>query len=425
MNFNPYKKSALIAIAGLVSASAWGSGYEKSIMFGGKSAGLAGIASPYISGSESLYFNPAGLVGGESNQDVTINLSPAFPQFKGPINNDNDISTSERPSLFPYSLTYAHKLNDQWALAIGSYISGGANANYKSVDFPGYPSPMTTRTDLMVHEYALGAGYKINDQWKVGAAWRVVEARAEFDFVRRATVGPFTTAIANAQVTNVKDTQYNGYKIGAQWTPSDKTQVGLTYRSEVEFSTDGDVNTTIYRPGAILARQQYKADIKTVFPQAVLLGVKHVLSDTWNIFGELGWTDYSRVKELNLVGPTAAQSATLEQDWKDQTNVRIAAEYKGTAWPIRFGYGWTSQVTDSSHARASFVPPADAHTVTAGTGYEFSKTARFDCGLEYTWASGSSTNGAAAGTGGVGNDIRDGKFSVDEYALHLGATYNF
>ena len=66
---------ASLALAGQASAS----GFEKSIMIGGKSAGLAGIATPWVQGAEALYFNPAGLASDKPGGEVALDISPTWP----------------------------------------------------------------------------------------------------------------------------------------------------------------------------------------------------------------------------------------------------------------------------------------------------------------------------------------------------------
>lgn len=425
MKFDRCIKAVLAFSTGFGALSAWGSGYEKSIMWGGQSAGLAGVATPYISGSQSLYLNPAGLGAGATTQDVTLNISPAWPQFKGPINNQNYQESSSSEMVTPYSLSYAYKFNDTWAIGVGTYISGGAKAVYEDVVFAGFQGTTETKTDLVLTEYALGGSFKLNDQWSFGAAWRIAEAKADFSFVKRLAA----TQVANSMVTDLKDTQYDAFKLGAQWKPTEGTLVGLTYRSEVEFEAEGKVQTMIHTPASIVNAGSSDADVATVFPQQLTLGARQDLSPSWKLFGEYAWTQYSRVKDLKLVTPTA--TTVVEQNWKDQHNLRLAAEYMTPiAVPVRFGYGYTSQVTDSSHARAAFVPPAPAHTLTLGSGYEFNSMFALDGGFEYTWAKGNSKNGTAAGPSGTagnaaGQDIRDGSFEVTEYAVHLGAKLMF
>ena len=55
-------------------------------MWGGDTSGVAGIATPYIQGSEAVYFNPAGLANDKAGaQDVSLNVSPTMAVWKAPI----------------------------------------------------------------------------------------------------------------------------------------------------------------------------------------------------------------------------------------------------------------------------------------------------------------------------------------------------
>jgi hypothetical protein len=77
---------AIVAIGftGLMGTSANAAGFEKSIVWGGRSSGVAGIATPYIQGADALYFNPAGLAGDKEGQTLSFNISPTQSSFKGP-----------------------------------------------------------------------------------------------------------------------------------------------------------------------------------------------------------------------------------------------------------------------------------------------------------------------------------------------------
>jgi hypothetical protein len=107
--------------------------------------------------------------------------------------------------------------------------------------------------------------------------------------------------------------------------------------------------------------------------------------------GEYAWTQYSRIGEIvveSAAFSTTGNRTALLTDWRDQHNVRVGAEYLAMAWPIRYGYGFTSTVTNSDYARASFTPPGPAHTLTLGYGKRLcdgrAEALRFDAGFEYT-----------------------------------------
>ncbi len=418
-------------LTGLMGSTANAAGFEKSIVWGGRSSGVAGIATPYIQGADALYFNPAGLAGDKEGQSLSFNISPTQSSFKGPINNQNTESQSVAKLLTPVSLIYGNTLNEKWGFGIGAFVSGGANAVYDDVRFfTNQTVGAEVKTDLSILEVSAGAGYKVDENLKLGFSWRMVMAQANFAFVTRQA----STAIVNTKLTDLKDTQSVAFRAGAQYKLDEKTELGLTFRSEVNFAANGKVQLNAINPAtgatSTLA-SNVDATARTTFPMAITLGGIHKLSEEWNLLGEYAWTQYSRIGEI--VVESAAFSTTgnrnaLKTDWRDQHNVRVGAEYLATPWPIRYGYGFTSTVTNSDYARATFTPPGPAHTLTLGTGQDFAmgeQSLRFDAGLEYTMTSGDSSNGAAAGAGGAGTDTRAGTYSVSAYAAHLGLTYAF
>lgn len=410
----------------MFSAQAVASGYEKSIVWGGRSAGLAGIATPWAEGSTALYFNPAGLVGEKVGHDVSLNVSPTQSKFQGPINSNNDQVTSESKTLYPLSLMYGKTLNDKMGFGVGFYVSGGSYANFEDV---AYASPTATpdvKTDLKVYELAAGYAYRVNEALKLGLAWRVVMAEADFSFVQRGT-----GTLANIEVKDMEDTNYAGFKLGAQYKLNEATKLGFTYRSEVKLEAEGKFGGAIYNPGPVLTIDETDAKAKTTFPMAATLGVQHDMNENWKLFGEYAWTQYSKVDKIAVEGTITRSGGTfvasnpeIIQEWDDQHNVRLAAEYLGWGMPFRFGYGWTSQVTNDDYARAAFTAPGDAHTLTLGSGRTLNENLQLDAGLEYTWIEGEG-NGAAAGTTGAGNDIRAGDYTTSNWALHLSAAYSF
>jgi long-chain fatty acid transport protein len=437
---------ALSAVAGLVGSAvvtttAHAAGFEKSIVWGGRSAGVAGIATPYMQGADALYFNPAGLAADKAGHTLSFNISPTSSQFKGPINNQNTEETSKSGLLTPLGLTYGFTPSESsWGFGLGAYVSGGSNAHFENVKFFGGESDKTeVKTDLQIMEIAAGAAYRVSDDLKIGLAWRVVMAQANFAFASRsALLPPFpggTVTIANAKLSGLKDTEAAAFRFGAQYKVSESTELGLTFRSEVNLEATGKADLKVFNPmtGAVLptaSATDKDATARTTFPMAVTLGALHKLNEDWNLLGEYVWTQYSRVGEINVESDAFASTGgktSLKTEWADQHNVRVAAEYL-SPWPVRFGYIWTNTVTKEDHARASFTPPGPAHTVTLGTGkaFEFGEqNLRFDAAFEYTTTSGDVGNGAAAGGNAVGGDTRNGKYSVNAYVAHLGLTYSF
>ena len=436
--------AAVAAFAFVSQASA--AGYEKSIMWGGRTGSVAGISTSYIEGADSLYFNPAGLTKAAPGQDLSLNVSPVWSTFSGPYNNQNTVVDSKSGFSSPVSAIYSNTLNDKWSFGVGGFISGGSKVEYENIDFTPAPDATTgafsTKTDLRIGEISAGVGYKLSDTVKIGVAYRYVMARADFSFIQRAyTAGPTYLGLLNASLNDLRD-QQSAYKIGVQWAPTETTHFGVTYRSEVRLAAAGTIGGQFTKrdqaggaPSAPVTSAPATAN--TVFPQAMTVGGDHSFNEMWKGLAEVAWTNYSAVDNISVTTTTTAGAIpvvnpVVTQNWKDQWNARLGAEYGGWSWPVRFGYGFTSQVTASDWARPTFTPPGSSHTLTAGTGQTFElggQKLEFNGAGEYTFVSGDGT-GRAAGdntisTASSSADIRAGTHKTSSYALHLGLAYNF
>ena len=430
---------ALLAALGgaLVSTQANAAGFEKSNMWGGEEVGRAGIAAPMTKGSNALYFNPAGLVT-KPGSSVSVNVSPTSSQFHGPLNNNNDDVNSDRSTTFPFGVTYGHSM-EQWGFGVGAFVSGGNTVDYPAVDFAtasGYKPQV--KTNLSLIELSAGAAYKVNDDLKIGVGYRVVMVQADFAFAQRVQLGAGHFGVTNAKLTGLTDTQYNGFRAGAQYKVSDSTDLGLTFRSEINFNAVGSASgqvSSFATPAAAAnpALANSDATVHSTFPIQVALAMAHRLSEDWDLFAQYDWSQYSRVGEIIIDSntfSTTGNQARLKTDWRDQHTVRLAAEYK-TPWPIRFGYIYSTAVTNPDYARASFTAPGPGMSVVLGTGKGFAMgesaepNFKIDGALEYSFASGDVSGKAAPGTNTPGTDIRNGTHGASAYTAHLAASYWF
>lgn len=406
-------KNILVLMA-LVSASAHAS-YEKTIMWGGRSSGVGGIASPYIQGSTAIYFNPAGLASGKVGNDLGLNVSAISSQYKGPVITDSTQETSKTQMTTPGAITYSYVPNEKFGFGVGYYVSAGSRAKYENLTKASRQGVFNIESNLTVMEIALGMGYKISDALKVGIAYRVSMASGSFSLMQK------TSALsdANVELKDLKDTNATGFKLGAQYKLSDKTSLGVVYRSQVEFKAKGTIGGTNHTPASITTFTDSDVTAHTMLPQMAQIGVSHDFNDQWTGLAEYSWMQYSKIKTVDLDGMLGGTTALspIQQQWTDRHTFKFAGEYKGMSWPVRFGLLYASRTTAKEWARASFVPPGPAYDITAGTGHQWGNFG-FDVGAEYTWGSGSSENPGSS-------DIRLGDYKVMAYALHLGGSYSF
>ena len=404
---------------------AFGYGFEKAIPFGGKAAGLAGIAAPDIEGADALFFNPAGLAANRIGHSLSLNVSPIATQFKGPVNDDSSQDVSERKILSPGSLMYSYTPTQKVGYGFGFYIPGGAQTKYADVTFssPSNATGLEVSTDLTIYEVAVGAGFTVTDYLKVGMAYRIDLVEGGFKVAQRLGA----TTLANLHVEDLTGLHGHGLKLGAQYILNEKTRLALTYRSPIEIRVKGNTSGTVYVTGATLPIDENRITAKTTFPQALQLQASHMVNNRWTLRAGIDWTQYSKVEHVTLDGAITRSGGTvissdapdLEQGWRDQYNVRIASSYFGGKWPLHMGYVWTSQVANNNWARATFSPPGVGHTLIAGSEAPLGENLSLAMTAEYTWGDGEGNSNPASA------DIRAGTYEVESIGAHLGLSYLF
>jgi long-chain fatty acid transport protein len=412
-------KSSIILV-GLAFAAqmAFASGYEKSIMWGGQTSGVGGIATPYISGSTATYFNPAGLASGAAgSNDVALNVSPGWSQFKAPVLDNNTQETSTNHMAISGGLTYSRTLNEKLGVGAGYYASGGSYADYSGLTKASFPGTFEVKTDLAITEFAVGAGYKVSDDFKVGLAYRIVMAKANLSTIKQVGSG-LSTTLVQANLNNLSGNNFTAFKLGAQYKVG-KTDIGFTYRSDAVIHAKGTLQATghtVAQP-TVGATSEQGVIAGTDLPPAWTIGFKHACTDTFNAYGEYSFTEYSRVDNISIQTDDGKLSPPILLKMKDQHLVKIAGEYTGLMLPIRAGLLWGSQVSNADYALPTATPPGSAYVLTAGTGYGFGAF-RVDGGFEYNMAKGTANQSPGGAPKGAENQ-------VTAYALHLGGSYTF
>lgn len=442
-------KKALLLF--FVSTVAFGSGYEKSVLWGGKYSGVAGSAAAGVSGSDSIFYNPAGLVNSPELGDLTFNLSSGSSQFKGPIvpsanvvspgpsiaafTNANKQESSKTAQTVVPGLTYSMKINDAWSYGLGYYAVGGTRAVYEDVDFAPRSYKAKIGSEITITEFSAGIGYKVSDAMRLGLGLRYTMADATFSSAGYVSSGANVVGITNVDIKDIKTANLDSVRLGMQYDVSENTKVGLVVRTETKVSktAKGSGTANVCGGGATcpavvnLTIPETDVKVETVLPMAINLGVEHKLADTWTLFGELVHTQYSKIEKVDLdgtltVGTSSSSIPDIDQKWKDQINVKLAAQYSGMSWPVRFGYIHTTAVSDKQYSRASFTPPGAAATYTLGTGQEFKigqSPLEFNIAFDYTTVKGDSDDSVQP------LYTPAGSYEAASTAIHTGFAYKF
>lgn len=425
------KRIGLGLIGLFFAANANATGFEKSVMWSGKYAGTGGNAVSSVSGSQSLYFNPAGLAG---QSDVSLNYSPTWINVDGSLVTVNRTDKS-RPGVIPSGGAFASYGAGRFGFGAGAYVAGGEKAIYPDVDLSpdsgnnGLVYRPLLETDLQIVEYSLGAAYEVIPGLRIGAAWRISQAKGSLATIKRSTSFAFPV-YSHLAILDAKETRYNGYRVGAMYQDQDdKWGVGASYRSQIKFDAPGTGRgATIVSPTTSVTQQVVTGTrVGVTFPSAISFGGHYGVLESLRVLAGADFVKYSADDNVYITG--TANGSTLPNialNWKDMWNVRFGLEYTGfQSLAIRAGYVRTSQVTSEKDAKATLPPAGTGSLYTLGFGYGLMTNLDLDLAGEYGHVEGMGAMTSASG--GFKELLSDmpTMTSASSYAVHTGVTYRF
>ena len=415
--------SMTILAATAMTSQAYGAGFEKNIMWSGRHAGVGGTGVSFVEGGEAIYLNPAGLLSSRTGMDATANLSITSSKYEGPFQ-DNVISKSDDKITTPFGVTYGYTANEKWAVGAGVYASGGSAVKYEDVTVvPGLALTPDFETNLQLIEASIGGSYKVAEGLKIGAAWRAGFAKADFSTAQAVGSGLATT-LAAVQFKDLEAEEFGGFKIGAQYSPSETWGVGVAFRSEFDLDLECKANAQINpvaTPNTVTDLGEVNAKLGAKFPMQLIVGGHyHLVPNLWHLAADYSYVDYSTNSELKTTAtfPVIGTLSNTPLHWEDQHTYRLGVEYLGMAMPVRFGVVHATAVTPKDHAKPTLSPPGSANSVTLGTGRGFMENKLMvNAAFEYSWIKGDASADAT--------NAFAGDYSAIGYTLHTGVTYLF
>ena len=221
--------------------------------------------------------------------------------------------------------------------------------------------------------------------------------------------GGFSYQMIEAELTNnagapgiaklTADDDGFGYNLGVMVQATPNTRIGAHYRSRIKYDLEGDVtfSTIAAANGGI------RADLEV--PESLSMSVFHSAGN-WEFMGDLTWTGWSSVQQLQIIrttasagGPAGSTLNTLQFQWDDTWRYGIGANYKmGPQTKWRFGLAFDETPTNDTH-RSPRLPDQDRTWVAFGLQWKPSKTSILDVGYAHEFIKDASVNNSQGAAG--------------------------
>ena len=382
--------AALLALgSGAASAAGFQLLEQNASGIGNAYAGSAAVAE----NASTIFFNPAGMTQLQA-REVSLGISAVRPSFefknKGSVggalsgNGDDAGDWAAIPNAYL-----------SWALNKDVYLGLGLSGPFGLVTDYGdswVGGAQALKFEIKTININPSIAWRVNDKISLGAGvnWQRMEAQYE-RILAVSNLGPVPLASSTAKLDVDNDAW--GWNVGALFTLSPTTKVGVSYRSKIDHKLDGDlkVEGPAAQFGGIDPRlRSVKAKVDVELPDTFIISTTQKLSDRWEMLGDLSWTGWSSVKDVPIVrdsGLLAGSTAqTLEADFKDTWRVALGANYLlNDAWKLKFGIAYDQTPVKDKERRLVSLPDNDRTWFSFGGQWKISKTNTLDLGASYLY----------------------------------------
>jgi long-chain fatty acid transport protein len=397
----------------------------RALGMGGAMVGLADDAS-------AIYWNPAGISNIEGSfvgLYVTgigpmANYSWQYPSFGIDINAKSVSNFYFAPNLFA-----TYQAGD-WTFGLGVYVPAGLGTEWNGDDLTQLSGGTSFEwmSRIGVVDISPAASYKISDQFSLGLAVNIYYA---FFDMKRPNEVPSPPAPANtfSQYTEESSGTGFGVTVGAQYKINEMWTLGATFRSKTKVTMDGTAEYPAF--GLLGAPTKSEFEREVAWPMWIAGGVAVRPSDRLVISFDVQYSQWSESEDVLVTeykDPTwkgaleADDSHLFVLKWEDATQIRLGAEYMASDnLALRLGYYYDPAPAPDETLNILF-PSSTNHVITGGLGYKAGNWL-IEGSAEYLFGE-ERVISDELGAEGFVNDM-PGTHQMDIFAFSIGVGYGF
>jgi long-chain fatty acid transport protein len=421
---------ALVGALSIAPGASFAAGFalmEQNVSgLGNAYAGSAAVAQD----ASTIFFNPAGLtllpgvqavVAGSAiylDTEFSSTAAPVFPPFPVVTPGNDTGGNLGGWSIVP-NLYFSTPIGERFAVGIGVNVPFGLTTEYHDDWMGRFQGIKSELTSVNVNP---SVAFKVSDTVSLGAGinWQKTDAELTNAVFLPAGLGIFVEGRTKLEA----DDDAWGWNVGALFQLGSDMRVGVSYRSAIEYTLEGDVSTTFN--GTPVAAGSFPAEAEAKFPDSALLSVTQRFGDKWELLGDLQYTNWSTIGVIDVVDSSNGQIRDqLVLDFDDTWRVAFGVNYfHSPQWTIRGGLAWDQSPVDDDN-RTVRLPDTDRYWLSLGAQYKFGKASALDFGYTHIFTSDADINRTRAQFGTPLSTTITGEYesSIDIVGVQLTWTF--
>ncbi len=327
-------------------------------------AGSAAVAD----NASTVFFNPAGMTQLKGGQ-LSVGVTAVGPSYK--FNNQGSTGIGgnggDAGSWAAVPNAYmSWQLTPNLFLGFGISAPFGLATEYEDANWVGRFQAI--KSEIKTVNYNPSLAYRVNDKVSFGFGVNYQTIDAELS----------SALPGAAQFSRLKgDDAAWGWNAGALFTLSPAMRVGVSYRSAINYTLEGNATTAV-------SSTPVRADVK--LPETFILSVWQQVSDNWEAMGDLSYTRWNTLQSLNVISRNSGALLTSETFNYDNTwRFAWGAAYKASdAMKLKFGIAY-DRTPVSNADRSARVPDNDRVWFSLGGQWNAGKAGKIDLGYAYLY----------------------------------------
>jgi len=388
----------LIAFSGAASASAFQLWEQNASGLGTAYAGSAAVAD----NASTIFFNPAGMAQ-LSGFQFSAGVNGVKPSYK--FRSDGSVGTGgeggDAGSWAAVPNGYlSWQVAPDWTLGFGISAPFGMSTEYKDNSWVGRYESL--KSEIKTINYNPSVAYRVNDKVSLGFGLNYQTIDAELSSM-------VNTGVDRISRLKGSDSAL-GWNAGALFSLSPAMRVGLSYRSKIKYTLEGDATVSG------VSTTPVRADIK--LPDTFILSVWQQVSDRWEAMGDVSYTRWNSLKSLDVYNRNTGILATSETfNYKNAWRLAWGAAYLlNDTTKLKFGIAYDkTPVRDAD--RSARVPDNSRLWLSLGAQWNAGAQGKFDVGYSYLHVKDPSINQSSFGNSLIGRYDASGHVVGVQYSV--------
>lgn len=397
----------------------------------------------------TIFYNPAGMtsLSGNISQGNLSYIAPTAEfsnggstSYFGTPSTGGDGGDAVENAFLP-SAYAMYSVNEDLKIGLSLTVPYGLVTEYDNDWIGRYHA---IRSDLQTIDLQPTIAYRVLPQLSLGAGVNIQYASAEltnaidFGSLGRASFGAVSPALAATFTPGAMDGLGKiegddisfGYTLGLMFEPTEQTNIGVSYRSRVFHTLDGDASFS-GTPAAFAASpaltERFRdgdAEADLTIPDSVHFGISHQIDDQWAVMADASWTNWSLFRSLVVTrADTGAIVSAKEEAWEDAWFFSLGTTYKpADQWELSLGVAFDQSPVPTDH-RTPRVPDADRTWLALGAGYQLTEAIRLNAAYTHIWVDNATINDTTS-IGPLTDNLR-GSYESDIDIISIGGTIRF